>query len=38
MDKKDPYWLWMLNITVLALLAWALFILMSSDLHQWFGV
>jgi hypothetical protein len=38
MDKKDPYWLRMLTITVLALLSWALFILVGTDLRRWFGV
>jgi|1186.fasta_scaffold646758_1 hypothetical protein len=32
MDKKDPYWLRMLTITALALLSWAVFILVIANL------
>jgi len=35
MDKKDPYWLRMLTITALALLSWALFILVIANLRRW---
>jgi len=34
MDKKDPYWLRMLTITVLALIAWACTILIAWILWQ----
>ena len=34
MDKKDPYWLRMLTITALALLSWALFILVIANLPR----